>query len=69
MTKIISVLSGKGGVGKTTMITNLATALANKGKKVIVIDANVTAPNLAIHLGIPTASLITLNDVLIYINK
>ena len=64
MTKIISVLSGKGGVGKTTMITNLATALANKGKKVVVVDANLSAPNLAIHLGIPTASLITLNDVL-----
>jgi len=64
MTKIISVLSGKGGVGKTTMITNLAASLSEKGKKVIVIDANVTAPNLAIHLGVPTASLITLNDVL-----
>ena len=63
MTKVIAIASGKGGVGKTTLTVNLATALVSQGKKTIVVDANLSAPNLAIHLGIPSASIVTLNDV------
>ncbi|MBU1975570.1 MAG: cell division ATPase MinD [Nanoarchaeota archaeon] len=51
MTKFISILSGKGGVGKTTTATNLGYALTKLGRDVIVLDANFTTPNLNLHLG------------------
>jgi septum site-determining protein MinD len=63
MARVISVISGKGGVGKTTTVTNLGAALVKNGKSVIIIDANVTTPNLSLHLGIPFYPL-TLHDVL-----
>jgi septum site-determining protein MinD len=63
MARIISVLSGKGGVGKTTLVSNLGAALIKRGKNVIIIDANVTTPNLSLHLGIPFYP-VTLHDVL-----
>ena len=50
--KIIGVISIKGGVGKTTVVSNLAAALAGQGKKVLAIDANFSAPNLGLHVGI-----------------
>ena len=39
-TKIITIASGKGGVGKTNVSTNLALAYGKLGKKVIVLDAD-----------------------------
>ncbi len=63
MTRIVAVVSGKGGVGKTTFVSNLGVALAGMGKNVIVLDANLTTPNLGIHLGVPLFP-ITLHDVL-----
>lgn len=63
MTRIIGVVSGKGGVGKTTLVSNLGAALIKKGKNVIIIDGNVTTPNLSLHLGIPFYP-VTLHDVL-----
>jgi septum site-determining protein MinD len=51
MTRIIVVSSGKGGVGKTTLVANLAAALAKYGKSVVAVDANMTTSNLALHLG------------------
>ena len=38
MTKVISVFNNKGGVGKTTLLWNVADALARKGKTVLMID-------------------------------
>jgi len=51
MSRLILITSAKGGVGKTTLSSNLAAALAEQGEDVIVIDANLTTPNLGLHLG------------------
>lgn len=63
MTRIIAVASGKGGVGKTTTISNLGALLTEVGKNVVVVDGNLTTPNLSLHFGIPLYP-ITLHDVL-----
>lgn len=63
MTRIIACVSGKGGVGKTTLVANLGAALAEMGKDIIAIDTNLTTPNLGVHLGIPLYP-VTLHDVL-----
>ncbi|MEM5812987.1 MAG: cell division ATPase MinD [Candidatus Aenigmatarchaeota archaeon] len=63
MTKIISIVSGKGGVGKTMVTANLGIALVEIGKDVTLIDGNLTTPNLGLHLGIPSFPT-TLHDVL-----
>lgn len=60
---IISIVSGKGGVGKTTVAANLGIALQQLGKKVCVVDANVTTSNLGLHLGIVHYP-VTLHEVL-----
>ncbi|MBM3204236.1 hypothetical protein FJZ55_10085 [Candidatus Woesearchaeota archaeon] len=52
MTRFITLVSGKGGVGKTTTAINLGQALTDMGKKVVVVDANLVTPNVGIHLGV-----------------
>ncbi len=47
---IISVGGGKGGTGKTFVSTNISLALANKGYKVLLVDADVDAPNVHVLL-------------------
>lgn len=63
MTYVISICSGKGGVGKTVTAINLGMALKEYGKDVTILDADLTAPNLGINLGFSKIP-ITLNDVL-----
>jgi len=52
MVKIIGVVSLKGGVGKTTLTSALGEALAGFGKKVLLVDGNLSAPNLGLHFNI-----------------
>ncbi len=63
MTRFVTFVSGKGGVGKTTTTLNVGHALAKLGKKVLLLDANLVTPNLALHLGLLNPES-TLNDFL-----
>jgi septum site-determining protein MinD len=63
MNKIIVITSGKGGVGKTTTAINLAAAMKQFGKDVLVIDGNLSTPNVGLHLNSPEVP-INLNHVL-----
>ena len=61
--KVIVITSGKGGVGKTTTALNLGAALNHFGEDVLVIDGNLTTPNIGINLGSPEVP-INLNHVI-----
>ncbi|HEY3308114.1 MAG TPA: MinD/ParA family protein [Desulfuromonadaceae bacterium] len=60
--RVISVTSGKGGVGKSNVVSNLAIAMSTLGKKVLVIDADLGLGNLDVLLGLSPAY--NLNHVL-----
>jgi len=51
MAKFIGILSGKGGVGRTTIALNTSLALHYFGREVILVDAHLTSPNVALYLG------------------
>ena len=51
-TRVITITSGKGGVGKTTTTANLGVALANLGKRVVVIDTDIGLRNLDVVMGL-----------------
>jgi septum site-determining protein MinD len=62
--RVITVTSGKGGVGKTTMVANLGIALAVHGQRVVVIDADVGLRNLDVLLGLENRIVYDLVDVI-----
>ena len=51
-TRVIAVTSGKGGVGKTTVAVNLALVLAESGKSVLLVDADLGLANVDVMLGL-----------------
>ena len=50
--KVIAVVSGKGGVGKSTVTAMLAVAMARQGKRVAVLDADITGPSAPTAFGV-----------------
>ncbi len=61
----IVVMSGKGGVGKSTVAVSLAVTLANQGHKVGLLDADIHGPNLPIMLGLGNKRLQASEDGII----
>ena len=64
MGEVISVISGKGGTGKTTICAAIATCLAAEGKRVLCIDADIGLRNLDISLGMADQPIIAFTDVM-----
>ena len=73
LTKVITIASGKGGVGKTNFTLNLGIALAEYGQKVLILDADLGLANIDVILGVsPKFNLLhvineekSINDVII----
>ncbi|MCK9479338.1 MAG: septum site-determining protein MinD [Firmicutes bacterium] len=64
MAEVLAIVSGKGGVGKTTAAANIGTALAAMGHKVLLIDADVGLRNLDAALGMQDRSTYHFLDII-----
>lgn len=60
----IVVTSGKGGVGKTTTVANLGTALAMRGRSVVMVDADIGLRNLDVVMGLENRIVYNLVDII-----
>lgn len=61
--KVLTMTSGKGGVGKTTTVANIAVALALNGKKVVCIDGDIGLRNLDVIMGLENRIVYDLVDI------
>ena len=55
--RVISIMSGKGGVGKSSVTATLAVALAREGLKVGILDADITGPSIPKVFGLPAGGV------------
>lgn len=62
--QVVTITSGKGGVGKTTAVANLAVALASNGSKVVCIDGDIGLRNLDVILGLENRIVYDIVDVI-----
>jgi septum site-determining protein MinD len=62
--KVITVASGKGGVGKTTSVANIGVALAARGQRVTCVDGDIGLRNLDVVLGLENRIVYDLVDVI-----
>jgi septum site-determining protein MinD len=62
-TRVITVTSGKGGVGKTTTTANLGVALAKLGRRVVVIDTDIGLRNLDVVMGLQNRIIYDIVDL------
>ncbi len=65
MAQVFSVLSGKGGVGKSTLCVNIAISLSKKGKRVLLIDGDISLRSLDLLLGLDEMVLYDWSDVIL----
>jgi septum site-determining protein MinD len=61
--KVVTITSGKGGVGKTTATANIGVALAGLGRRVVCIDADIGLRNLDVVLGLENRIVYDLVDI------
>lgn len=62
-TRIITITSGKGGVGKTTTTANLGVALAHQNKRVVVVDTDIGLRNLDVVMGLQNRIIYDIVDL------
>jgi septum site-determining protein MinD len=60
---VVTITSGKGGVGKTTAVANIGVALASQGKKVVCVDSDIGLRNLDVVMGLENRIVYDLVDV------
>ncbi len=64
MGKVILVASGKGGVGKTTLVANLGIAIAKNGKDIVLVDNDIGLRNLDLALGLENSVFYDVADII-----